>query len=202
MATRFYLPKTTASTPITPTPDAAWEDTSVLGRAMTSTAKISDAMALVDFTDLDTSDKDIIFRQYISLALTAGQTITGSQALKAQARVSETSTDNNMFLTVGIRVIASDGTTVQKTVLAVTRDDTEAATTLTNRKFNATSAATNYTTVAGDRLAVEIGIGGDPDGMFSSHMGAVRFGDAAASDLAEDDTATTDDNPWLDADFR
>ena len=193
MATRFYLPGTAASTPITPTPDAAWEDTSILARAMTSTAKISDPMATVSFNDADATNKDILFRQWISEPLTPGQTITGAQAIKAQVRVAELTTFGEMFLAVGIRII--NGTTVQKTVLAVTRDNVEAATGLTNRQFTATSAATNYTTVADDRIVIEEGMGGDP--ISGDHESTMRFGDAAASDLAENDTATTDDNPWV-----
>ena len=198
MATRFYLPASAASTPITPTPDAAWEDTSILARAMTSTAVISDAMATVSFSDADETNKDILFRQWISEPLTAGQTITGSQALKAQVRGSERLSGNNLFLTLGIRVIAANGTTVQKVVLAPTRDDVELTSplaTLTNRQFTATSAATNYTTVEGDRLCIELGTGGDPI-TANPHDSALRLGDAAAVDLAENNTATTDDNPW------
>ena len=195
MATRLYLPASAASTPITPTPDAAWEDTSILARAMTSTATIADPMATVAFDDANATNRDVLFRQYISLPLTAGQTITGAQAIKAQARVSETDVANNMFLAVGIRII--NGTTVQKTVLAVTRDGTEATTSLTNRQFTATSAATDYTTVADDRIVIEVGMGGDPSLSDRSHDSSIRFGDAAAADLAEDDTSTTDDNPWI-----
>ena len=183
MATRFYLPETAASTPITPTPDAAWEDTSILARAMTSTASIADPMATVSFADADDTSKDILFRQWISEPLTAGQTITGAQALKAQARVSQAGTFNNMILTIGIRVIAANGTTVQKVVLAPTRDDVELTSplaTLTNRQFTATSAATNYTTVAGDRLCIELGVGGDPI-TANPHDSALRLGDAAAA---------------------
>ena len=196
MATRFYLPASAASTPITPTPDAAWENTSILARAMTSTSPISDAMTTVSFAEgTNTANQDILFRQHVSAELSAGQTITGSQALKAQVRVAQTNDNNNLVLAVGIRVL--NGTTVQKTVLAVTRDALEAnLSTLENRQFTATSAATDYTTVAGDRLVIETGMGGTP-GIASDHDSSMRFGDAAASDLPENNTATTDDNPWV-----
>ena len=196
MATRFYLPASAASTPITPTPDAAWENTSILARAMTSTSPISDAMTTVSFAEgTNTANQDILFRQHVSAELSAGQTITGSQALKAQVRVAQTNDNNNLVLAVGIRVL--NGTTVQKTVLAVTRDALEAnLSTLENRQFTATSAATDYTTVAGDRLVIETGMGGTPFGV-ADHDSSMRFGDAAASDLPENNTATTDDNPWV-----
>lgn len=198
MATRLYLPATAAATGISPTPDSAWEDVSILARAVTSTSKISDAMADVALPDDgDSTSKDVLFRQYVSAALDAGQTITGAQALKAQCRVLEFDNAGNMFFTVGIRVLAGDGTTVQKTVLAVTRDEVEVSSTaLTNRQFTATSAATNYTTVANDRLVIEVGMAGDP-GAAGTHASTMRLGDAAAADLLEDDLSVLDSNPWV-----
>jgi hypothetical protein len=101
-----------------------------------------------------------------------------------------------MFFALGIRIIAANGTTVQKTVLDVTRDGNAAATTLTNRLLTATSAATNYTTIAGDFIVAEFGMGGDPNAG-SDHDSSIRFGDSAGSDLAENDSGTSDDRPWL-----
>jgi hypothetical protein len=195
VATRFYLPATATITGISPTVDAAWDNTSILARCKTDIAVQSDPMATVSFLDEDASDHDIVFRQYITKPLTPGQTITGSQAIKAQVRVSEVALTNDMLLTLGIRIIAGDGSTVRKTVLAVTRDGTEAATSLTNRQFTATSAATNYTVVSGDRLVIEIGMGGVPS--LFGHDSNMRLGDAAASDLPEDDTDTTDLRAWV-----
>jgi hypothetical protein len=153
-------------------------------------------MATVSFTDNDATNKDILFRQYVSQPLEAGQTVTGSQALKGQCRVAERATSCNLFFTVGIRVIASDGSTLRKLVIAPTRDATEAATSLTNRQWTGTSAATNYTTQAGDRLVIEIGMAGDPNAG-SDHDSDMRLGDAAGSDLAEDNASTTDNRPWV-----
>jgi len=198
MATRFYLSASGETVPISPTPDSAWEDTSILQRVLCNTVKRSLAMTSLGFSDSTFNNKDILFNQYISPVLIAGQTITGSQSIKAQCRVLESSLANNMLFTIGIRIIALNGTTVQKTMLDVTRDDVEANdTTLTNRQFIVTSAATNYTTVAGDRLVIEIGMGGDPVNVTGSHSSTMRFGDASASDLSEDDTSTTDNNPWV-----
>src|SRR3990167_6378332 len=163
--TRLYLPSDALATPISPTPDTAWEESTGLTRTTTPTTKRS-------------------------------STITGSQALKWQIRARENAAQANAFTSLGIRIIASDGTTVRKTVLAVTLDDTETVTILTNRQFTATSAATNYTTVAGDYLVIETGMRATflAD---STRTIVLRFGDAAASDLPEDDTDTTDLNPWV-----
>lgn len=196
MATRLYLPASTATTRISPTPDAAWEDTTALARIVTDTAKISDALATLSFADNNAVDRDVLLRQYVTkLPLTVGQTITGGQALKFQVRAKERAVGNNMFTTLGIRVV--NGSTVNKTVLVVTRDGVEInEAALVNRQFNANSAAGNYTTVTGDFLVIEVGAGGDPGGG-QDHDYDLRLGDAAVSDLAENNTATTDDNPWV-----
>lgn len=201
MATTFYLPASASSTPISPTPDAAWEDVSIVQRALTRVTTIGDAMATVSFTDSDDTSKDVLFRQFISQELKAGQTITGSQAWKIQVRCKEGASTSNMVLAMGIRVIASDGTTVRKTVLAVARDTGGGsefdATQLENMgHYNGNTASTNYTTQAGDRLVFEIGAGGDP-AAGSNHNCDLRFGDSAASDLPQDSTTLTDLRPWV-----
>lgn len=194
--TRLYLPKSALSSAISPTPDAAWEDTSILVRSKCSTTKLGDAISNVIFSDSDDTDKDILYQQWISAPLTAGQTITGSQTITACCRVREDLGTNNLFFTLGIRVLASDGSTVRKTVLAVTRDDVEAPTTIASRYYSGTSAATDYTTVSGDRLVIEFGMGGDPDAA-STHDSRMSFGDSGASDLDASDGDTGTDNPWV-----
>lgn len=201
MATRFYLRKTAESTGISPTPDSSWEDTSNLARAQLRTASSSDALGNVSIPDDgDATNKDILIFQYVSDALTAGQTFTGGQAYEIQVQAYEEDSANNLFLTIGLRIIASDGSTVRKTAIAVVRDATEVSSiigTPQNRRLSGTTAATNYTTQSGDRLVLEIGLGGDPSAA-GVHEGTVRLGDNGASDLPEDDTNTeTTRNPWF-----
>jgi len=196
MATRLYLDAIADAVPISPAPDAAWEDTSLLTQVLCDTTKSGEAMSTVSFADaLSSSNKDILFRQYVSRPLKVGQSITGAGSYKMQCRVSETNIANNMFLTFGIRIIASDGTTVNKTLLAVTRDASEASTSLVNRRISPAASAV-YTTVAGDRIVVEVGMGGSTGGS-GTHSSSMRLGSASATDLPEDDTTTTDDNPWV-----
>src|SRR5262245_47237365 len=148
MATKLYLPATASTTGITPTPDAGWEDTTsiTLTRVLVKTSKIANTLTSVSLTDANSVDRDCLFRQYIT-PLKKGQTITGGQAYSFVCRVSQTTLNNNMFMCAGVRVINQDGT-VQKTVLAITRDSNESATALTSRTLDGTTAATNYTTVA------------------------------------------------------
>lgn len=192
---RIYVPGIAQATAISPANSASWEDATILYRAIASTIKLGDALQTIAFTDSNAADRDVLFFQLVSAPLAIGQTVTGAQAIKAQCRVIETATGNNMFLAFGIRII--NVSTVQKTVLDVTRDAVEAdAVTLTNRQFTATSAATNYTTVNGDRIVIEGGMGGDPGGG-QQHSCSMRLGSSAALDLTEDDVSVLDSNPWI-----
>jgi hypothetical protein len=197
MATRFYLPFSAESTPFVFSTSSEWEDQTALVRAVARTTTIGNAMATATFTDTNNANRDILYRQYQTYPLTPGQIITGAQAIKAQARCAEVAAGNNMFFTVGLRIL-NKAAIEQKVMLAPTRDATEAALTLTNRQFTATSTAGSYTTVAGDYLVIEIGMGGDPaNSGGADHDSSIRLGDAAASDLLENDSTTTDLRPWV-----
>src|SRR3990167_8928709 len=88
MATRMYLPASTITTDISPAVSSTWEATfSEFVRSVTRPTKIADAMATRTGTDADNNDRDVVVGQWVSATpLTAGQTVTGSQALKAQMR--------------------------------------------------------------------------------------------------------------------
>jgi hypothetical protein len=167
-------------------------------RAWLTTSAGSDAITTVTITETTSTDKDVLARQYYA-PLAKGQAITGAQAVQFVARFTETTTASNMHSVFGIRIINADGT-VQKTVLAVTREANEfdAGTpgTLESRNNTQTSAAGNYTTVAGDLLVVEIGAGGDPTSS-NPHTYNISLGNNAASFLDASDVDTGADNPWV-----
>lgn len=196
MATRLYLPSDTIVPPFTPIVAPGWDDVSIRVDTTTSTTKRSSAMTTVAFTDANAQNKDVLFMTFTSPELTAGQAITESQAIKAQIRGLQVALTNNMFTAWHFSIQNSSGPTLTKALLAITRDDVELATSLINRQFSATSLTGAYTTVAGDYIVVVIGTAGDPD-VGSDHDSSLRVGDAAASDLPEDDTDTTDLNPWI-----
>lgn len=197
MTTRLYLDATADTVPISPTPDSDWEDTSLLTRVLTDVTPSGENLSTVSFSNANNlGSKDILFRQYISPILTAGQAISGSSLIVGQCRVSETFIANNVGFTIGIRIIDTDGTTVKATLSSVFRDSTEAVVgTLTNRHWQR-AGSVSYTTETGDRLCLEIGMGGTP-GTTGSHSSSMRLGSASGTDLAEDDTETTDNNPWI-----
>ncbi len=149
-------------------------------------------MTTVSFTDTDSTEKDILFRQYVSDPILA-QTIA-AQAIEFQMRVAQTDLHNELYLTLGIRVVSNDGGTIRGTILAVTRDNVEAVIALTNRRITATS--TQVISQDGDRIVIEIGMGGNPD-TAASHSSSISIGDDNGTDLPEDDTTTTAYNPWI-----
>jgi hypothetical protein len=201
MATRFYLPSSGAA-PVSVTKDAGWElQVSSFAQLACFTAKQSTAMAYTaDTNDGDLTNADKCCRQWVSAPIGA-QTIA-AQTVELQMRCAEDNASNNLFLALGLRVVSNDGATVRGTLVTVARDGLEMAvdsvldgsTAWVNRRL--TTMTSSVTAQDGDRIVIEIGAGGDPSGG-SGHMHGLRIGDSAASDLPANDTATTDDNPWL-----
>ncbi len=202
MATRFYFPDSQAAPVTPPAAGAEWEHVNAQTRALLTVAD-SSALANTAYTPDgadDLTDKDALHRQYVSAAL-AAQTI-GVQGITAQFQCFEANAANNLFLTFVIKVISNDGTTVQATILAITRDtSTElTTTTATNRNFPSVNTS-SFACAAGDRILVEVGVGGlcAAAGGTQGHNATIRWGCSASSgDLPADDTETgTTFRPWL-----
>lgn len=192
--TKLYFPST-GSAAIARTPSADWEDTTTVfsvarplkttpsGTAMTTLSIAADLSgALVE---------DVLFYQGISLPLNGDQTIS-AQTIRLAVRGDEFLITDDLFLAVGARVVSNDGTAVRGTLFAVTLDNTELATSLTDRYFTVTSSSVSA--LSGDRIVVEFGVHG---GVLTTHVSDLRVGDAAASDLPFDDATTTDLNPYI-----
>ena len=192
MATRFFFPETEAAA-VSPTISSTdWEHINTLRRRLLATAD-SSTLTTTAYTP-DAADHlvngDAHHRQYVSDALTA-QNVSGT--VKGQFQCLEANAANNLFLTLKVYIVSNDGTTEKETLLAITRDTTnELATSLTNRNFPST-AITAADLEAGDRIVVEVGLGGTPTaaGGTQGHNGSIRWGcNASGGDLAENDTET------------
>jgi len=204
MATRWFLPPSGGSPGITPTPAAEWDDTANFTRVVPSTTKTNQAFSTQSFTYATaTANLDSLFKQFV-YPLIPGTAFTTSDTFKGRVLVAEGSNASNLRSQAIIRVIASDGTTVRATLYA--GDTTTgsgnptsewALTTLTNRQVprgTTVTCAANYTAVTGDYLVIELGY---RKHAAASTTGSMRWGDNNASDLAENETATTDANTWL-----
>lgn len=204
MATRFYLPSTGAAA-ISPAFDASWEytdDADVVRRAAVKT-RISSSMASVVVTrSADTSPADVLVRQYVYGPIGA-QTITGTA--KGQIRGDESTTSYDARTQAVLRVVSSDGSTVRGVLYA--GDDgalaSEFSTTLTNRKIvpRAPVTLTDVAAQDGDYLVIEVGYRTHGGGS-TSRSGTLSFGDNSATDLAENETTTTANNPWVEFSFN
>lgn len=190
-ATRFYFPLD-ATTPVTPTVSAEWEHSTGLRRQALTTPD-SSTLTTVDYSP-DAADHlvngDAMFRQYVSNPLVA-QTIQ-AQTVSGQFQVIENNAANNISITAKVFVVSNDGATIKETLLAITRDATESATSLTNRTWSG-GTTTAATLEEGDRVVFEIGQGGTPTGAggVQGHNGDIRWGNSAAGgDLAVNDTET------------
>lgn len=190
--TRFYLPSAGA-TVVTPAFDAGWEDTSIAARLATTVAWQATAATQVDFTDVDVTDKDILFRQWISLPLSGAQSIPVG-TIHMQLRAIEMLATNNMFATFSAKIVSNDGSTVRGTILAITRDDVEVdPSTLTNRMVSATGGSVSA--LDGDRFVFEVGTGGTPTA--ATHSSSISIGDDNTVDLDYGDVTTAAFNPWI-----
>ena len=161
-------------------------------------------------TQTTTSGSYVIVRQFVSSEALASQTISGT--IKGQVRAYETHSGANCDLAVRVALCASDGTNVRE-LLAIKSEGNAAGnpvggapefvvtpTTPTNRKFEEGAAdyaldLTSTAADANDRLIVEVGYGMQTTS--STRRGILVFGDDSGTDLAEDETTTTANNPWV-----
>jgi hypothetical protein len=139
----------------------------------------------------------------------ATQTITGN--VKGQILALESAADADGCLQLHLRVVSPTGTergtlfSSQNTSVAISgsagTDNYEIATALTNRKLppgwsGSGSAMSSVDATAGDALVIEVGWRYH-NVTASSRTLSLRCGQTAGTDLAEDETATTDATPWI-----
>jgi hypothetical protein len=206
MATRFYLSHgpidtaagATSAPPVSPTFDTSYEvNTSATRRYLTLTHNSGDTVTSVT-SDASSAVQDILVRQFVSPPLLA-QTITGN--VKGQIRGNESNAAADGVVSLSVQVYSNDGTVLRGTLLAETHPSlsgNEYTTTLTNRNHLVSTALSSLTVLQGDRLVVHVGW---HQGAVSASRTVVQsFGSSSATDLAEDQTTTTANNPWIEFD--
>jgi hypothetical protein len=194
MPTRFYLPSTGAAD-ILPAWSVSWYDATSFSAAKLKavTARISSVMTTKTMTDLDVTDRHFACGMWVSDRL-APQTIA-VQALSCSIKCSETSNSNNLLLHWIVRLIAADGITF-RTIISFRQDGTEVPLTASIASRYDTLNTTLATAVGGDRIVIEVGLGGDPSTTFT-HNGSMIIGDDSATDLNAADADTGIRNPWV-----
>ncbi len=204
MATRFYL-SATAVAPVNPG-FGGWTRTSEADRRVMSPVKDNSTIASKTMWAgaAAAANNTCLNRQFVSGPMVAGIAFVTSDTVKCVVRSAESATNDNInrFPTM-LKVYSEDGLTLRATLLSLLHrgpNTTEwIVTTLTNKRgLDGDVLGAGYTTVAGDRLVLEIG-GQVSSSAGTSVTGTQSFGSSSASDLAENETGTAADNPWFES---
>lgn len=204
MATTFYL-SSTATTPVTPG-YAAWTRTSEADRREMHNVKTNSA-----FTNKScwagaaaAANDSCLNRQYVSKPMAAGIAFTIGDTIRIVARMYESATNDNIGREpICLKVYSEAGTVLRATLLPLLNYGTAAEWNTALRSQRATGAVSTaitagYTTVAGDRLVLEIGGQTNLNVTGTSVTVYQNFGDTTASvalDYSDVDTGV--DYPWF-----
>jgi len=162
-------------------------------------ARSGTALATKITAETSATPVNVLSRQYVAGPLKAGE-ISGT--VKGVIRAVEANADAEYRAQLVIRVVSADGTTFRGTLRAADSEvlSSEFSTGLVNRYFPLASlfpqALTPVAAQAGDWLVVEVGFRSHNEHM-TSRNASLRYGDSAASDCVENETATNDFNPWI-----
>lgn len=211
MATRLYLsegidPVVTGLAASSPAFDAGWNETDgALRRLMVPQAVASEYAwaldALANGSALaSTAANRQLHRQYVSLPMIAGIDFTGV-TYGCQIMGLESAANDNIINRVRkVLIVSRDGSTVRSTQIAIgnAASVVEWNTAMRNLTFLAATAGAAYTTVAGDRLVVEVG---HLDSGGVSISATMRFGvTGQTADLGANETDTTTTlRPWFES---
>lgn len=185
----------------------AWSDTlsfggAPLGYALKRVADGSASVGNVDDLDAGTTDSCLMM-VFLSEPLVS-QTISGT--VKGQMRAEEDNTANNATIAFAVAVVSNNCDTLRGVLLNTSASDNTAATppefatTAVNRRFQDGSESASMTLASlsiydGDRIAVYMGARETRNSSTATYT--LYNGSPSATDLAEDDTDTDDDNPWI-----
>lgn len=202
MATRLYLSSTGTVAGVTPGFEAWSRTTEGARRAMSPTKDGSAATSATIWANTSpTANQTALCRQFISPPMIAGIAFDTGDTFKCQIRCKESATNDNINRTpICVKVVSEDGNTVRQVLKALGAygpNTTEWNTSLRNKTLADGDALTaSYTTVAGDRLVIEVGGQVDATGG-TSVTGTMSFGSDSATDLGENETDTAANNPWF-----
>jgi hypothetical protein len=202
MTTRFRLPSS-GTAPISPAFDASWEATGTPTRfpliVDNSEHSAVASTAVATILNVPAGAVDVAIAQFVSAPLSGNQTIAG--AIKGQIRALESNAAGDLDPQCVIRVLSNDGTTVRGTLIpsdtsALGHEFNNAA--LRNVKYpkGGSTTPTSVAALDGDRIVIEVGYR-KHENATTSRTGTLSFGDNAGTDLAEDETTTTANDPWF-----
>jgi hypothetical protein len=197
MATKFYLPST-GTAEQNPAWSASWYNATGFSasKLKATTSKPNSGLVTKTLTEANLTDRHFAVGMWISEPLVA-QSIASGTIITCSIRCSEDNLKNNLSLHWIIRLLQNDGVTYRSNIFAFNNDGLEFATSLTSRADSITLGGA-VAVSDGDRLVIEMGIGGDPASGGGSHNSTISIGETSAgADLDASDADTGADNPWV-----
>lgn len=198
MATRIYLPSTGTAL-VTPSTWNFANQINPLTLKGVRTKITSSVLSKVEATGTTSPTARAMFRWVIGPL--AAQTIDGT--VKGQMQGLESNAGANATIAIAIKIVQPGGAD-RAVLLAQTAPDTtttppEFATTSTNRSFRNSSEVaaiplTSQVATAGDYLVIEVGF---RSATTTTRNITLRYGDEFGSDLLENETQTTNGDPWI-----
>lgn len=197
MATRLYLPSSGTAPLASLAYDSNWEQSTGLVRLPCSITKSDTALTNSVRTWASATTQQWVWWQFQSAMLAEGYSWTTSDTVSLVIRGLEANTACDSHVVYSVRVVSADGSTVRGTVGLYHAISTEFTTSALTRIHNArTTGATNFTSYAGDRIIIELGLHGVTPS--TSYTNTMRIGDpTATSDFALTAGLTTDLCPWV-----
>jgi len=199
MATTFYLPSSGSAPLGSLAVDANWERTDGLVRLPCATSKANTALTTTQQTWPGTTTVQWVWYQFQSAPLAAPYTWTAADTVSmVLGKLAETTNSGDTHLAYSIRVVSGDGATVRGTMGLYHATSTEfplMASAATRIHSARTNGATAFTSYAGDRVIIELGLHGVTP---AAQLIQMRVGDpSATSDFALTAALTTDLCPWV-----
>lgn len=199
MATRFYLPISGTPPLAALAVNANWELTNSLVRLPCYITKQNTALTTYTLTWPATTTQQWCWRQWQSLPLKAGYSWTTADTVSTViGKCAETTTGGDTHLVYIIRIVSGDGSVIRGVIglmHAISSEYPLVASAATRIHNVLTTGATNFSSQAGDRIIIEIGLHGVTPVAENIQM---RFGDpSATADFALTAGLTTDLCPWV-----
>ena len=206
MATRLYFSH--YLTPLVTPALGGWSTTSGFDRRVLVRTSADDIVGLVPKSTGNvgnlSANQTFLNRQYVSDPMRAGNIFDTGVTVKGQVQVYESAVNDNINrLPIMLKIVSWDGGTIQATPLALAVYGPSATEWQTNPDFinrrlaDGDALTGSYTTVAGDRIVLEIG--GQVSSAGGVSVNGTQFfgGSEFTGDLPENDTAIVIADPWF-----
>ena len=199
MATRFYLPASGSPPLASLAVDTNWERTNSLARLPCFTTKQNTSLATTQMTWPGTTTVQWVWYQFQSDILKYAYNWLATDTVSmVLGKLAETSNSGDSHLAYLIRVVSGDGATIRGVIGLYHATSSEfplMASAATRIHDARTDGATAFSSQAGDRIIVEIGLHGFTP---AAELIQMRVGDpSATADFALTAGLTTDLDPWV-----